>query len=191
MADLEAALLDECRNPGDNIADGIQQRILSQAKSRDDSALLFIGIMRLSPDLPAETETWGLDARDEIAARRVKRMLLRRLETLARAGDLEAVEAVVGEVLGNVARHTPGLADVLLERRNGEAVLHVDDRGGPFILDGDECPNVLTENGRGAFLIRALARDVSVQRTAFGNRVSVVLPVSLEQEGKRSLLDGR
>ena len=179
MAQLEEAAGAECRDPSTNIAEGIQRRVFSHAAPRDDSALLFIGITGLSAEPPSsERQDWHLDARDEVSAHRVKRAELWQLGGFATSdADLGTVEAIFGELLSNVKRHTPGPADITLERGAEGAVLSFDDDGPPFTINGHAQPDLMAESGRGLFMLRALAREVSVERIGARNRVAVALPL--------------
>ncbi|HEX3468513.1 MAG TPA: SpoIIE family protein phosphatase [Candidatus Elarobacter sp.] len=176
---LEEASVAECRDPSINIAEGIQHRVFAHAAPRDDSALLFIGVTGLSAEPPSpERQGWRLDARDEVSAHRVKRALLWQLGGFASSdADLGTIEAIFGELLSNVKRHTPGPADVTLERGSEGAVLSFDDDGPPFSINGHSPPDLLAESGRGLFMLRALARDVSVERIGARNHVAVALPL--------------
>ena len=178
MSQLEEAVGAECRDPSPNIAEGIQRRVFSHAVPRDDSALLFIGITGLSVEPPSpERQGWRLDARDEVSAHRVKRAVLWQLGGFASGdADLGAIEAIFGELLSNVKRHTPGPADITLERGADGAVLSFDDEGPPFTING-HMPDLMAESGRGLFMLRALARDVSVERIGTRNHVAVALPL--------------
>ena len=179
LRQLEEAAAAECRDPSPNIAEGIQRRVFAHASPRDDSALLFIGITGLSAEpLSPQRQGWHLDARDEASAHRVKRALLWQLGGFASGdADLGAIEAIFGELLSNVKRHTPGPADITLERGADGAVLSFDDDGPPFSINGHAPPDLMAESGRGLFMLRALARDVSVQRIGTRNRVAVALPL--------------
>ncbi|HUY40913.1 MAG TPA: ATP-binding SpoIIE family protein phosphatase [Candidatus Dormibacteraeota bacterium] len=181
MAALEAAIRVEAFSPGGNIAEQIQRRIFAGVQPRDDSAVLFVGITDLQcAPASALRQTWKLDAKDESAAHRVKRAVLWHLgEIAAPASDFAAVEAIVGELVSNVARHTPGDAEVTLECDDRSVALHVSDRGKAFRSTGEHVPDVLAEGGRGLFLVRALAERLDVVHTSAGNRVSVLLPVAI------------
>jgi serine phosphatase RsbU (regulator of sigma subunit)/anti-sigma regulatory factor (Ser/Thr protein kinase)/CHASE3 domain sensor protein len=179
IRDLVEAVSAEYFNPSPNIAEGIQRRAARGLKGRDDAAVLFIGITSLGADSSANTERrWSFDASDEAAARRMKRAVLWQFAGLAStAPEFGAVEAILGELLSNVVRHSPGEATILMEPREDEIVLHVDDHGNPFDLNGKSPPNVFAENGRGLLIVGAFARELSVTRKNGGNRVSVVLPL--------------
>lgn len=181
MATLERAVRAEASSVGGNIARQIQERAFSGVQPRDDSALLFIGITDLSLAQHAQRQqTWRLDAKDESAAHRVKRALLWHLgEFAAPASDFAAAEAIIGELISNVARHTPGDAEITLECDVSAATLRVSDRGKAFRSTGEHAPDVLSENGRGLFLVRALAQRFDVIHTPEGNRVTVTLPIAV------------
>jgi serine phosphatase RsbU (regulator of sigma subunit)/anti-sigma regulatory factor (Ser/Thr protein kinase) len=181
LEEFTDAVRAESRGTSENIAEAIQRRVLARRQPRDDCALMFLGVTALGP-APAERRrrTWTIDAREESAARRLKRALLWQLgEVASNESDLSAVELIVSELVGNVARHAPGHAEVTLVYNDGTAVLHVSDTGAPF-QPRNGAPEVYAEGGRGLFLVRSFSRDMKVERIENGNRVSVVLPVSLD-----------
>ncbi|MDP9018909.1 MAG: ATP-binding protein, partial [Candidatus Eremiobacteraeota bacterium] len=56
--------------------------------------------------------------------------------------------------------------------------LSVHDRGAPFVPRQSDLPDIMSEDGRGLFLIHALGSNVTVRRHSDrGKDVSVVLPV--------------
>lgn len=182
---LKEAVEEEYRNAEHNIAEAIQRRVFENAAPHDDSALLFMGITALGPAaLQAERVTWTIDARSEKSARRVKRALLWRLGEMTRDDtQLSASELIVTELLGNVARHTPGPAEVTLEWNAGVATVRVFDQGKRFDPPKHhELRDVLSESGRGLYLVHAIAHDLRVEWTGSGNCVSAVLPIMLSVE---------
>jgi serine phosphatase RsbU (regulator of sigma subunit)/CHASE3 domain sensor protein/anti-sigma regulatory factor (Ser/Thr protein kinase) len=187
MADLERAVEEEYRNASHNIAEAILNRIFARREPSDDSALLFIGVTAHgAPALPHKRRVWNIDARIEKSARRVKRALLWHLGEIAAGGaDLSESEVVVSELLGNVARHTPGPAEVTLEWKSGIATVSVFDRGRPFEPPAPGATaDLLAESGRGLILLRALARSFTVEWTGEGNCVSAVLPINVRTNGR-------
>jgi serine phosphatase RsbU (regulator of sigma subunit)/anti-sigma regulatory factor (Ser/Thr protein kinase) len=179
MRDLEDAIRAEYADPSSNIADGIQRRAMKALPPRDDAAVLFLGITNLGAEATANTQDWRFDSCDEVAARRIKRAVLWQFAGLASTTpEFAAIETILGELLSNVVRHSPGEAVVKLERRDCDFVLSVEDRGPPFAFNGATThATLLDEGGRGLLLVRAFARDVAVERIAGGNRVSAVLPL--------------
>ncbi len=178
---LTAAIEAEYRNASDNIAQAIMRRALARTEPRDDSAVLFIGITSLERIAPPEKiRTWVLDAKTEASMHGVKRALMWHLgEITAKESDLGAVELILGELVSNVARHTPGPAEVTLECDVESAVLHVCDRGKPFDAARIARPEPMQETGRGLFIVREIARELTVEQTDRGNRISAVLPIAL------------
>lgn len=181
---LEAAER-ECAQPSANIAEALQRRIFADQQPHDDSAVLYVGMTSVPQSESALRHTWVLDARDASAMHRVKAEVLDALRLRARPdADFAGVELIYGELIGNVARHTGGRAEVTLICCGGRAELEIADRGEPFDPH-PEAPDVYAEGGRGLFLVRAIARGVRVARTDEGNCVSTVLPVDLH-EGERT-----
>lgn len=181
---LEEAVEDEYREASHNIARAIQQRVLRGMPPRDDSAVLFVGVTALGESaLQSERVVWTIDAKSEKSTRRVKRALLWHLGELAGDGaDLSLAELIVSEMLGNVARHTPGLAEVILEWTGDKATVRVFDEGPRFELpDAASIADPFAESGRGLFLIRSLSRDLSHEWTGSGNCISSVLPVRVSE----------
>ncbi len=188
VAKLREAIELEYRNASSNIAEAIQQRVFAQHPPRDDSALLFMGITALGASaLQTERLVWSVDARSEKSAHRARRALMWHLGEIAGDADLSASELIVGELLGNVARHTPGLAEVILEVKSTVATLRVID-GGPCFDASVNCDigDVLSESGRGLFLIQALTNDFTVEWTGEGNCVSAVLPLEIHADDERA-----
>ncbi len=169
----------EYYNTGDNIALAIQNRVFANVVPHDDSAILFIGVTELGIRGASRARTWEIDARAIAEARRVKRAFLWHLGQYANGeSDLASVELILGELLGNVARHTEGHATITLELERDRAILHVNDRGAPI----PELPlpqDAFAESGRGLFLVNALARNLRIERQNGGNHVCAELPVSL------------
>ena len=162
-----------------SFAEQIKDRILAGVEPVDDSAVLFVGITNLGMNGSPQKKTWNVDVRERGAAYRVRRAVLWDLSSHVRAGsDLSGVELILGELLSNVAQHTPGQAEVGLEFQDGQAKLSVHDRGKRFEKEDAEMPDALSPNGRGLHLVRALARSVEFHHNG-GNTVAVVLPVDV------------
>ncbi len=182
---LKDAIEEEYRNGSGNIAQAIQSRIFAETSPRDDCALLFIGVTALGNSaIQPERVFWTLDARSEQSTRRVKRAVLWHLGEIAgEDADLSLSELIVSEMLGNVARHTPGPAEVVLEWKGESATVHVFDRGRPFQPPvHQDAAALLDEGGRGIFLIRAVAAHFDVRWTGEGNCVSAVLPLVIGRD---------
>ncbi|HEX5275682.1 MAG TPA: SpoIIE family protein phosphatase [Candidatus Rubrimentiphilum sp.] len=175
---IEAVKTEYGAMSSENIAEKIKDRILANVEPVDDSAVLFVGITNLGVSGSPQKKTWTLDVRERGAAYRVRRAVLWDLSARVGAGsDLSGVELILGELLSNVARHTPGQAEVGLEFQGAEARLLVRDNGEPFEDEDRGMPDALSPNGRGLHLVRSLARSVEVHHNG-GNSIVVVLPVN-------------
>ncbi|MBC5801139.1 MAG: ATP-binding protein [Candidatus Eremiobacteraeota bacterium] len=127
----------------------------------------------------AGDRVWVFDVRDVSAATRLRREVVAFLRGHARDTDDDASELILGELLGNVVKHTPGYAEVALACCEGESKLYVTDRGPGFTATRATLPeDPLDENGRGMFLVHALSRKVSVNALpGGGTEVAVELPI--------------
>lgn len=165
----------------ENIAHAIQRDVFEGRAPLDDAAVLFIGITDIGAARAASSQLWSIDTKTAASARRAKRAFLWHLGEFAADGtDLSETELIFGELLGNVARHTPGRADITLEIIDDRALLHVCDEGLP-IVRAQQDPETLAESGRGLILIESLARSMTIARTDRGNCVTVELPVVLDR----------
>jgi len=176
--ELRQAASEEFASSAQNIAEAIQNRVLGGRASEDDAALLFVGVTRLG--IAAEDRThrsWTLDARDAESAHRAKRAILWHLgDAIRDPAQLATIELVLGELIGNVARHSPGLAEVTLAREDTRTLIRVSDRGKPFPYRPNGAhTDLLAESGRGLFLVRAMSRDLRVEHSAQCNVVTAVL----------------
>lgn len=139
------------------------------ARPRDDVAVLTATI--------GERTHWLFHSGDAITAHGARAQFLERLrEEAEETSDFAAAELVFGELVGNVVRHAPGPIDIDLDWENGEAVLHVMDRG-PHFTPHPQLPEQLAEGGRGVYLVAALGRAFDVEPLPVGNHVRVRLPV--------------
>jgi serine phosphatase RsbU (regulator of sigma subunit)/anti-sigma regulatory factor (Ser/Thr protein kinase) len=175
VQDLESAVRMTYDSSVSNIAEAIQQRIFAHLSPRDDSALLVVRILHLSPET-LSPRAWSVDTADPQSARRVKRAVVAELARAQANVDFSTAELILGELLSNVARHTPGVAEVTLEWKNDDVLLHVVDRGEPFTLKRTAQPDMLAETGRGLFLVTSVSAGITVEQTAEGNRVTAILP---------------
>lgn len=182
MQTVRAAAAAEYASSSHNIAEAIQQRVLGGKRTDDDAAVLFLGVTRLGllPENRAR-RSWIFDAQDAESAHRAKRAILWHLgDTIRDASQLASIELVLGELVGNVARHSPGMAEISLEQQGQTTVLRVCDRGKPFAYLGANgaAKDLYAESGRGLFLVGAMASDVRVEHDGTGNVVTAVLPAS-------------
>jgi anti-sigma regulatory factor (Ser/Thr protein kinase) len=113
------------------------------------------------------------DARNAVGARSHFVEFLRSIES--EDGFIDTAELIFGELLGNVVRHAPGPVEIAVDLHEDAMVLHVTDSGpvlGPIArpLPAD----VLSERGRGLFIVGQLASEVRVEYVGeHGNHISV------------------
>lgn len=178
VEDLRGAAAQEFASSSENIAEAIQRRVFAGRTARDDVAVLFIGVTSLGIRRATQAQrTWVFDARDAQSAHRAKRAILWHIGSEMRdVEQLAAVELVLGELIGNVARHSPGLCEVSVEQQAMHTVLRVNDSGKPFTPQNPESVDLLAESGRGLFIVRSIARDVHVEHNGQGNSVTAYLP---------------
>lgn len=162
-----------------NPAAAIHAAVLGDVRTRDDAAVLTLTIDRLSDVGPdARRRTWHIDVAEGRAGQAFRKAFMRYLaEHAAPASDFFAAEMIVGELLANVAQHTPGDARVDVSLGEDGAKLIVEDHGPPIVRVAETDP--LSEHGRGLSIVRAFGTQVTIDRTGEGNRISVVLPVTL------------
>lgn len=153
----------------------IEEACLGSAVS-DDVAILTITFnsgIRWSFD--AENAKAAQDARGEFVA------YLR--EYAGDTADIATAELVFGELVGNVVRHAPGAIDIDVEWNDGTPRLHVLDRGPAFRTTSHLPADLLSESGRGLFIVRQLSKALSVEHVpGYGNHVAVELPLRRKDE---------
>jgi GAF domain-containing protein/anti-sigma regulatory factor (Ser/Thr protein kinase) len=137
----------------------------------DDVAVLILNFV--------QSQIWTFDSSDWHAARTVRREFLAALEGDADPrSDFQGAELIFGELAANVAQYAAGPIDIALEWPEERAVLHVIDRGEGYAPTRDQANDLLTEHGRGLWLIRRLGAELSVEiLPGFGTHVRTALPI--------------
>ncbi len=98
------------------------ERFCLRTHPPDDVAILLLNFV--------QSLRWTFDSRDRRAASRARREFLTELAaTAAPSSDLKSAQVIFRELVADVGRRVGGIVDVALESRNGNAVLHVIDRG--------------------------------------------------------------
>ena len=93
----------------------------------------------------------------------------------------DEVLMAVGEVVANACRHgraesLPGLVEVCCELRSGNLSISIRDDGPGFDVSSiaiDSPPDLLSQGGRGFFLMRQLMDSVAVDSTTRGTTVTL------------------
>lgn len=161
---------------GVNPADAIYRAVLKRGGNDD------VVVLTLQFEAPVESAlTWALDTQDADIARATRHAFI---EALRQAGmrekQVDAAEHVFGELLGNVVRFAPGPVEIELDWNNGAApVLHVLDRGPGFTFTPKLPTDLLSERGRGLYIVWALAADFNVTpRHDGGSHARAVLGIA-------------
>lgn len=138
---------------------------------RDDVAVLLLNFVK--------SERWSFDSSDWRGARAVRREFLARIAESAQGNsDSKAAELIFGELVANVAQHAAGTIEIALEWPDHNAVLHVIDRGEGYAASQETPADLLTEHGRGLWLIQRLGAQLSVEiLPGFGAHVRAALPI--------------
>lgn len=137
----------------------------------DDVAILTLALGR--------ERQWTFDSDDALAAHSARSSFVAALAREASDdSDLGGAEVIFGELTGNVVRYAPGPIEIDLEWIGAEAVLHVLDRGSGFDLHSTLPEDVMSERGRGLYIVSVLGSGLRADRLPVrGNHVRVVLPV--------------
>ncbi len=142
--------------------------------------------------LSGHTRRWVFDSSDSETAGVVRHAFVNALmEGGARGEELYAAELVLGELLGNVVRYAPGPIEITFDWSGTAPVLHVLDRGPGFVLVPRLPTDLLSERGRGLFIVWSLSEDFNVtKRFDGGSHARAVLSVrrSVRREGTRQEL---
>lgn len=113
---------------------------------------------------------WQFDPSSPDAAEQVRSDLRRALELYARADVLECLDMIYAELVSNAIRHAPGEIEMRFECTGigGDVVLHMLDRGPGYHARTRLPSDLMSENGRGLFIISMFSRRFSVRRRVGG-----------------------
>lgn len=168
---LHDALLTSAVFNADHPASAIRDAVLTSAN--DDVAILAIRIEgvkdQASRGTPDMRTRWSFPSPDGSASKRVRAEVMEMLRHRgAVQSDVADAELVLGELLGNVVRHTGGDVDVAIDLSGEAPVLHVLDRGPGFTFHARLPRDLMSESGRGLYIAAMLTEDLSVARRADG-----------------------
>lgn len=168
----------------------IVQRMTDGAPAPDDVAVLVVTLCSRASDDARSDDTVQRHAfhtsdREAVSAARVAFA-----QAVANRGgsfeDIAAAELVFGELVSNTVRYAPGEIEIVVDWSGAEPVLHVMDNGRGFKHIAILPPDVLSESGRGLFIVSALTHDFRVsKRVCGGSHARAVLRLQ-----KRHLVDG-
>jgi len=164
----------------------VQEIVFDEMPARDDAALLLLQFSVVSSaglrsDPSALERMWRFHSSDAYTAHKSRQEIVAYLKRMAANHDeIFNSELVLGEILANTVEHAPGLVELSIDWTGEKPVLTVRDTGpGLRSLNGRLPENILDEDGRGIFLIKALAEEASVKPSqGFGTELRIVLPLS-------------
>jgi PAS domain S-box-containing protein len=196
---LAKALSSLVGNPGlARPARALAEKIFEGVRPFDDAALLLLQFSATRSDVdddPVPLEkVWRFHSSSAHTAQASRREVMAYLHAMAPACDnLFEVELIVGELFANTVQHAPGLVEVRVEWSKERPQLTVRDTGpGLEFLIGRLPENVLSENGRGLFLLKTLASGVTVKsRPGYGTELRAVLPISRALHARSRSINAR
>ena len=179
-------------------ARAVAEKIFGGVRPSDDAALLVLQFSAtrsgvVDDPVPLE-KVWRFHSSSAHTAQASRREVMAYLHAMAPACDnLFEVELIVGELFANTVQHAPGLVEVRVEWPNERPELTVRDTGpGLEFLVGRLPENVLSENGRGLFLLKTLASGVTVKsRPGYGTELRAVLPISRALHARSRSINAR
>ena len=157
------------------------KRLVLERGGADDVAVLTIRVRSSIPQRSGFVlaPQWVFRADDARSAEDARAGFIAFLKTRGVPdADYTAAELVFGELIGNVVRHAPGPITIELDWDKDDPVLHVIDRGAAFEPRAVLPVDLLSESGRGLFLISVLADDFAVTSLPdYGNHTRVKLKI--------------
>jgi PAS domain S-box-containing protein len=151
------------RRPARTIVD----RMLNGVAPHDDIAVLTINVE--TARLHNLVQRWTFDSCRADEASAARRDFARSFR--AHGGmkeDVATAELVFGELVGNAVRYAPGVVEVIADWSGSEPVLHVCDSGPGFRHIAILPPDLLSESGRGLFIVSSLTHDFHVSKRPEG-----------------------
>ncbi|MBC5824851.1 MAG: ATP-binding protein [Candidatus Eremiobacteraeota bacterium] len=118
---------------------------------------------------PTGVDRWNFAAEDRAAADKALTALVKGLQARdMMPDDVFAAEVVFAELIGNAVRHAPGPIQVMVDWQGRAPVLHVVDQGPGFSYRVSLPVDVLSESGRGLFLVSTLTEEFHVTGSGHG-----------------------
>ena len=177
-AALRAAVSDPRVLAAANVSQAIHDAVI-QETARDDVAIFTV--RRSADGADRAISHWAFHSADVTAARQARHAVSTALLERGLSADaLGAAEVVFAELLGNVVRYAPGAVRVALDRTGAAPVLHVLDEGRGFRHLPKLPDDVLSERGRGLYIVSAFSDDFTVTRRPHGgSHARAVLSLSV------------
>jgi serine phosphatase RsbU (regulator of sigma subunit)/integral membrane sensor domain MASE1/anti-sigma regulatory factor (Ser/Thr protein kinase) len=165
---------------------------LLQDGSSDDVAILAVEFLPFDATDQHGAKRWTFDTADIEAVRTAQHAFTACLvqEGMPDA-DVVTAELVLAELLGNAARYAPGPVEVCLDFSTPSLLLHVIDHGPGFQRRSRLPSDLLSESGRGLFLISALTEEFHVSKIpGEGSHACAVLKMNDNRLRERNRTEG-
>jgi anti-sigma regulatory factor (Ser/Thr protein kinase) len=134
---------------------------------RDDVAILTLRLPTSTPE--RMKDEWRFDSADAGAAADVRKLIAAKLAARGASGaHVFDADMVFSELMGNVCRYAPGSVVVAVDWRGDTMVLHVLDSGAGFEFLPELPDDLMSERGRGLFIVNALVEDFHIKRRQVG-----------------------
>jgi serine phosphatase RsbU (regulator of sigma subunit)/anti-sigma regulatory factor (Ser/Thr protein kinase) len=168
-------------NPAAAISDHVLEEVV------DDVAILTIRIdsAAVSVTRPAglseRDARWVFAVGDQVAAREARQEIVAVLHDRgATDADTGLTELVFSELLGNVVRHCSEEVEFALDISGDVPILHTLDRGPGFTYNARLPKDIMSDSGRGLFIVRSLISDLNItRRTDGGSHARAVMPFTI------------
>jgi anti-sigma regulatory factor (Ser/Thr protein kinase) len=166
-------------------ADAIRRAVIADETPSDDAVLM---VMHVAPSAAAAEafdeidlrKSWSFHSSHAYSAHSARHEVMSFIQRFAQVDqDLFTAELIVGELLANTVEHAPGLVNMEIDWSSSSPVVTVLDTGPGLERFTAQLPeDEMTEDGRGLFLVKNLARDVRVESDqGYGTKMTVVLPI--------------
>ena len=187
---LQSAEVWNAENPAAAISDHVLDEVV------DDVAILTIRIESATTSVtrPAglldRDARWSFAAHDQRAATEARQGMVLVLDDCgATEAEKTIAELVFSELLGNAVRHGGEDVEFALDFSGDAPVLHALDRGPGFTYNPRLPIDLLSDAGRGLFIISSLTHQLSVSRRKDGgSHARAVLPFSIRVSNRKTRL---
>ena len=178
---LSSAAVWNAENPAAAIGDHVLEEVV------DDVAILAIRVRPARPlSITNPAGTIGRDARwhfavcDQEAARAARNAIVALLAGRGATDRDTGLTELISELLGNVVRHCNDEAEFALDLSGEVPILHALDRGPGFTYNARLPIDLMSDSGRGLFIVRSLVSDLNITpRPDGGSHARAVMPFTI------------
>lgn len=130
---------------------------------------------------------WHFLAKDVRGVTTARREFTAHLRRLSRSeANLEAAALIFGELIANAIKYGDDPITATLERGEQYARLVIEDGGAGFSCEHLPAPEPTATGGRGFAIATKLARSIRLEQLSDRFRITVELPVAIEEAHRRA-----